>query len=308
MPLDGTTGAEGASPDLGSIDVDGLMAQIESGQDTNVATPATPVADASDSTSGASAPRAAPELEFTWNGKQIKAPYSDPRIKQWASQGYDYAQRMAEFNRQQTEFQTKSQRVQEYESRYKPVEEYIEKNPQWWEHVNSQWQALQGTQPGLGSDPNNPVLQKLTAYEQKLSQIEQFIQSAQAEKRAEFESKENDARTKEIQSIRESYSDLEWNAPDEAGLNLELKVLKHAQAIGTNSFRAAFRDFFHDELTKRASEAAKESVVKERQKQTKLGLLGKSQSPKAGITAPSDIKNQSYEELIQEGLKELGIA
>lgn len=292
--------------DTSSIDVDSLLSDIESGRDTSGSGSSVPPSSQSEPAAPAQ-PTPAQEIEFTWNGKQIKAPIGDPRIRQWASQGYDYAQRMADFNRQTQEFQTRQQKIQEYESRYKPVEEYIEKNPQWWEHVNSEWQRAQADGGGLGADPNNPVLQKLGAYEAKLSKVEEFIQSQEAEKANAIRAQEDSALDTDIKSIRDTFKDLDWASPNAEGKPLELRVLEHMQANGISKFTAAFKDLMHEELLKRAEERGKESAVKERQKQTKLGLLGKSPAPSKGLTEARDHRNKSYDDLFSEGLAELGI-
>lgn len=302
-------GSETESPfgeptgDISDIDVDALESQIESGGNTErpMSAPSTVKAPTTPAT------QVSQDIEFTWNGKQIKTPLNDPRIKQWASQGYDYAQRMAEFNRQQTEFQTKSKKIQEYESKYQPVEEYVTKNPDWWKHVNDQWQKEKTGTQGLGDDPNNPIIQKLSAYEQELSGIKEFIQSQQAEKAAQKATQEDAALSQEIQTVRDAYKDLDWNTLDQNGKSLELKVLEHATSNGISKFAAAFKDLMHEELIKRAEERGKENVVKERQKQTKLGLLGKTPAPSKGITQAEDIKNKSYDQLLREGMLELGI-
>jgi hypothetical protein len=291
--------------DLSGIDADALLSQVESHSSASsremdspktleLTTPHTP--------------QATPEIEFTWNGKQIKAPITDPRISQWASQGYDYAHRMAEFNQRQEALKTESERIKQYDARYRPVEEYIEKNPEWWKHVNEQWQQLQSQKKDLGVDPNNPLAQKLTEYDQKLSQVEQFIQAKQQEELKQKQTLEDQALEQEIQSIRKEYADQDWSKPDLEGKTLEFRVLEHAKTIGTTKFRAAFRDLKFEELQKIASERAKEDAVKERQKQTKLGLLGKTPAPKEGLTQAQDYRNKSYDQLLKEGMREMGIA
>lgn len=289
--------------DTSGIDADALMNDIESGhtgQDI-------PMSEAAPAQAAAPTPAAKPEIEFNWNGKQVKAPIDDPRIKQWASQGYDYAQRMAEFNKQQQEFQTRAQQIEELKARYSPVEEYITKNPDWWKHVNSQYEMAKNQAQGLGDDPNNPLVQKLSTYDEKLSKVEQFIQSKQAEEVALRRQAEDTKLQDEIKSIRDQYANLDWNSPNERGENLEFRVVKHAAENGINTFRAAFRDLMHDDLVKLTSEQAKENVIKERQKQTKLGLLGKSQAPAKGITQAQDIKNKNYDQLLTEAYQEMGI-
>lgn len=291
--------------DTSGIDADALMDSIES----TGSAPERQVSERPERANAEPSPaQQISELEFTWNGKQVKAPFSDPRIKQWASQGYDYAQRMADFNRERADFEAQQSKLKQSESRYRPVEEYIEKNPQWWQHVNAEWQKIQaGQSQGLPADQagNNPALAQ---FEQKLSQVEKFIQSQQEAQAKAQASQEDAALDQEIRSIRESHADLDWSATDQSGKTLELRVLEHAQANKIGSFKAAFKDMMHDELMKRAEARGKESVVKERQKQTKLGLLGKSPAPKQGITDAQDRRNKSYDQLFAEGLEELGLS
>lgn len=286
--------------DTSGIDADALMAQIETSGSVGEQAPAPAP------TPEPQAQPTAQELAFTWNGREIKAPLSDPRIKQWASQGYDYAQRMEAFNKQQQEFKTQQEQINALKERYSPLEEYYSQHPELFNQLVTQYQ--QGAaQAGLGQDPNNPIVQKLAPIEQKLSQVVQFIQSQMAEKQAQLCQEEDQKLEGEIKSIRDEYANLDWNSPQEDGLTLELKVLKHAADNGINSFRAAFRDMMHEHLTKMAEERAAERVVKERQKQTKLGLLGKSPAPKAGLTEAQDLKNKSYDQLMSEAMQELGI-
>jgi hypothetical protein len=299
MPLDELT-SEGTS-DLSGVDVDGLMSGNDSSQGQEI-----PMGDEPAQTPAAveakTPAQAAAELAFTWNGKQIKAPLNDPRVTQWVSQGYDYAQKMQAFKQSQAEFEQKQRLISEIESKYKPVEEYYSQNPDRWQYINQQYEALK-----QGLDPSNPLAQKLQNFESKLSQVDQFIQQAQVEKLNQQRHQEDQSLDSEIQSIRDEFKDLDWHSPDGEGKDLEYRVLKHAQEIGTRSFRAAFRDFNHEHLVKRAEERAKENVVKERQKQTKLGLLGQSQAPKQGITNAQNLKNRSYDDLIAEGIAELGL-
>lgn len=286
------------------IDADALMSTIESGGQVtpSTQTPSAPTPEA------AQTPQTPQELAFTWNGKEIKAPID--RITQYAQQGYDYAQKMQAFKAQQAEFEAQQAKISELEARYKPVEEYVSQNPQWWDHVNQQYQqALQGAQNG---DPQaianaQALKQVLEPIQQKLSQTEQFIQSLQKEKADTARQQQDLALSTEIQSIRDEFKDLDWATVDAEGKNLEFKVLEHAAQTGITNFRAAFRDFNHDRLLKLAEERGKAAVVKERQKQTKLGLLGQSPTPKLGVTQADNIKNQSYDDLLRDGLAELGI-
>jgi hypothetical protein len=299
-PEDLIPAAAPESADLSGVDVDSLMSGDSSGSSE------IPMGD--EPTQPSPKPQktpeqaAAAELAFNWNGKQIKAPLNDPRVTQWVSQGYDYAQKMQAFKQSQAEFEQKQRLISELESKYKPVEEYYSQNPDRWQYINQQYEAMK-----QGLDPSNPIAQKIQSFESKLSQVDQFIQNQQLERLNQQIAQEDSALESEIQSIRTEFKDLDWNTPDADGKDLEYRVLKHAQEIGTKSFRAAFRDFNHEHLLKLAEERAKENVIKERQKQTKLGLLGQSQAPKRGITNAENIKNKSYDDLIAEGIAELGL-
>ncbi len=94
---------------------------------------------------------------------------------------------------------------------------------------------------------------------------------------------------------------------DETGLTLEMRVLNHAQENGINSFRAAFRDFNHEKLVAIAASKAREDATKKRQMDAKNGLLGVSSTPMKGVQSAQNVKNKSYNDLVNEAKAELGI-
>lgn len=297
---------EAGIPDTGGseVDVDALMSEIEGGSSHEIPMEQPRAADPTPAPeqSQPAAPHA-PEIAFNWNGKQIKAPITDPRVTQWASQGYDYAQRTAELKAQQEQFKTEQQKYQELVGRYREVDEYIQKDPQWWDHVQSAYQQrTAGAQQPV--DPSNPVVQKMTALETQLSELSKFKDEVTQERLSKQREQEDQQLTQEIQSLRESHKELDWDVPDETGKTLEFRVLEHASKTGINNFRAAFRDYNHDRLLKIAEERAKEKVTKDIQKNTKLGLLGTSSAPKRALSDAVDIKNKSYEQLLAEALEE----
>ncbi len=291
--------------DTSGIDVDALMTEVESGASERQMSAPEPTAAPTQEPAAAPTPS---EIEFAWNGKQVKAAYTDPRVKQWASQGYDYNQRMEQFKQEREVFEKQQSGLKEIESRYKPVEDYIEKNPQWWDHVQKAYQQAMGAaQSQSPNDPTAVVEQKvLKSLEAELGPVKQFIQEQQIKQQTEARQAEDHALETEIKSIREQYRDLDWNSSDESGRPLELRVLEHAAAQNISSFRAAFRDYQHDQLVKLAEERGKQTVVKERQAKTRMGLLGQSPTPKKGVTAAENVKSKSYDELMAEGAEEYG--
>lgn len=256
---------------------------------------------------------AAQEVEFTWNGKAVKAPWD--KAKQWASQGYDYAQKMSAFNEARTAFEAERNSHKELIDRYREVDEYVKTNPQWWDHINSAYQQARGqvaraeaAQGGGDLPANHPLMQKLAGLESKLSELSQFKETVVQKETLQQREQEDTALTADIQTIREQYPHLDWKTADESGQNLELRVMKHALDHDIKNFKTAFRDYMHDELLKRAEEKGKEAVAKDRQKQTKLGLLGTSPAPKRGVSEVSDLKSKNYNDIEREIKEELGIA
>lgn len=284
------------------IDVDALMEGIDASDGTgerpmtadDVEQPQTPEAQQQQQA------QAQAELEFTWNGQSIKAPFSDPRIKQWASQGYDYAQRIQQFNQERQAFENQRKEFGSLESRYKEVDEYAKANPDWWERVEGAYLADKNK-----LDPSNPINPVLQKFEQKLTEQEKFINSIKEKEQQAFNAQEDAKLDSEIKSIQEKYPDINLSSVDETGKSLELRVLDHAAKNGIKSFQTAFRDLLHDDLLKRTEEKGKLAAQKEMQAKRKAGLLGTSSTPLKGITESRNVKNKSYNDLLDEALSEI---
>lgn len=278
------------------IDVDGVLAGIES--------PSSGIPMSSEPDTTVPPPQEAKpaqqEYEINWNGKQIKAPLD--KVTKWASQGYDYAQRMEQFKALQSEFENTRQQFEPKLKRYSEVDEFAAKNPEWWDHVQKSWQERQ-----QALDPSNPIAGELQSVKQELQELKKFREQLTQEKTAEVQKAEDDRLDSEISQMRSTHKDLDWASVDESGFTLEARILKHATDNGINSFRAAFRDYNHDRLVEMAAMKAKEDAVKDRQKSEKAGLLGYSKTPRSGIQGAADVKGKSYSQLAQEALQELGL-
>lgn len=275
------------------IDADQLLNQIE-GQEG----PSAP----QDSQAEPAAPSTPSEFEFDWNGKQIKVPYTDPRLKQWVQQGYDYPQRMAELNQARTKWEQERQEFENKVSPYKTIDEYARQNPEWWAYVENQWQSRQqqgAAQPGSPIDPE---------IKNQLKELSEFKKSIEEERAIQQRQKEDSVLDQEVKSIREQYKNLDWDTLDpKTGYTLEQRILDHAMQNGIKSFRAAFRDYNHENLLRLEKERALEGYTKENQKRTKLGLLGSSPTPLKGIRPAENVKTKSYDDLFREAKEELGI-
>lgn len=279
------------------IDADKLLEEIES--------PTPPTDEAAAPPEQAAAPAwNGDEWGFEWNGKKI-VPDSRDKVMQWQSLGYNYSQRMGELNKthaqKMAEIEERAKQYQGYD-RYKSVDEYARTNPQWWEHVEKSYQARdvpQNLDPSLA-----PVLNPLL---ERLNQTESVLGQWQQEKQQQEYERQDQALDTEIDEIRKTFPNIDLNSVDPAsGETLELRVLKHAGQLGTSSFRAAFRDYFHDKLIELSKASALESAAKEKEANAKKGILGNSRAPVKGITPAQNIRGKSYDQLAQEALAEMG--
>jgi hypothetical protein len=285
--LENETGGQGPSED---IDTDALLESVQ-GEEHEI--PMT-----------APAQQAAPtpeEFELNVNGKLIKAP-KDQMIK-WAQMGYDAPNRIGEINKQLETYKSQSQKWAEAEakySKYGPVDEYFSKNPDHWKVVEETWKSKQAA-----FDPNNPIAAELNNVKNVLQDLTKFKDEISSKEVAQKRQAEDAELKQDIESIRKAYPDLDWDTPNEHGQSLEKQIVEHAIKSKIESFRAAFRDFTFDQHVKKAQETGMQKRDKDIQKRTKLGLLGETRTPTRGISNAKDVKNQSYEALMNEALEEL---
>lgn len=293
---------QGQVGDSDEIDVDQLLEQVEA--------PSPPRAESAPEPEQAAPSPEAPtwngtEWEFEWSGKKI-VPESRDKLMTWASQGYNYSQRKGELEK------TYAERMADIEAqkakyasfdRYQKVDEFARQNPQWWEHVEKNFQERDTYQLDPALKPVlEPILQKQQALESVLSEWQQEKQKQEYER-------QDQALGAEIDEIRKQFPNIDLTSVDPAsGETLELRVLKHAGELGTTSFRAAFRDYFHDKLIEMSKSSALESAAKEKEQMAKKGILGKSPTPVKGIAPAQNLRGKSYDQLTQEALAELGIA
>ncbi len=286
-----------------SVDVDALMADIES--PTKETAEAAPV----------EAPAAEPvwdgkQWEFEWNGKKI-APDSQDKARTWMSQGYNYSQRMGELNKtqaqQKAEWDQRQAAFQETQAKlspYQKVDEYARQNPQWWAKVQQDYAAAQQQAQGITPD----IANALKPIQDELGQFKSFLREQQEAKATEEASKHDSALDTEIEGIRKDFPNINLGAVDPAnGMTLELRILKHAQSLGTTSFKAAFRDYLHDQLMEQAKANGLEANAKTAELNAKKGILGKTPAPVKGQQTSAYVKGKSYDQLSREALAEFGI-
>lgn len=213
------------------------------------------------------------EFSFNADGRDIRVPLNDPRIKQWAAMGYSAPTRMGQLNQQIQKYESQ---VKEYDSKYKPfmeMDEWSRKNPEAWQRLDGLWrEQLSGMSPQQQAQIPPEVKQKLDAVAEKVEAFEQ-------EKIEQRNIRADQSLDQEIGSIRKTYPNLDLTTPDKNGNSLEYKVLQHGIQNGIPNFTASFRDYCHDQLVKLAEDRGREGAGKSLSRAKNLGLQGRSPAP-----------------------------
>lgn len=293
--------------DSGEIDVDALVESIET-QGNHERPMSAPDDDGVGQEVPSTDPKAKePEYEIKWKGKTEKLPFS--KIQQFAQKGYDYEQKMAEFNRQRSEVEATKKELGDRYKTYNELDNYVRQNPGWWDQVmksyTEQSQQRTNTLEGQGqSTHNDPVIAQ---FKQQIQELSQFKQQFEQKQQAESEAKEDTALDEDIRGIREGYKNVDFDTPDPEGKNLEYKILEHGTKNGFKTFKSAFRDYYHDELMKMAEERGKTAVSKGLENQKKLGIVRKGKPITNGFMPTQNQRNLSYDDLTNQIKQELGI-
>jgi hypothetical protein len=250
------------------------------------------------------APQTMDEFELTVGGKQIKA--KRDQLIQWAQQGYSAPGQLSKLTRELdsykkkwTEFEPQYKTLQE---KYGPVDEYVRQNPQFWDHVLKSYEQRNQV---LG-DTSNPLAGMVTDLQKQVQDLIQYKNQIEERQVKHQTAQEDQAYLSTLDEMQKAYPDIDFTSPDEEGRSLEYKVLEYAHENGIKNFKTAFRDFYHEELVKRSESKAKEALLKDKQKNTKLGILGVTPTP-TKRTETKNVRNKSYDDLAQEALEELKI-
>lgn len=249
-------------------------------------------------------PQTVDEFELTVGGKQIKA--KRDQLIQWAQQGYSAPGKLSQLSREletwKKKFSETEPEVKRLRETYGPVDEYVKQNPQFWDHVVQSYQ----NKNQLLNDQSNPIAQEVQSLRQTVQDLIQYKNQMEDERQKQLAAQDDQNYMQTFEETKKAYPDIDFDTPDEEGKSLEYKILEHAQNEGIKNFKTAFRDFYHDELIKREAGKAKESVLKEKQKNTKLGILGITPMPTKKVS--SDHRGKSYDDLAAEALREYNIS
>lgn len=241
------------------------------------------------------------EVEYTANGKPIREPLE--MVLKRASQGFNYSQHMDDFNKKIAEFEQNRQKWEAINKKWEPYEQYAQQNPDYNKFLEEQWAKRDAWQQGLLADPDNPMTSVVLKLQEQIESLKNDFGS-------KFESfqaqKEETALDNEIKSVKTNFNDIDFDQRDEFGKTLEFRVLEHATKNGIKTFGAAFKDFYHDELIKRAESRTKEQLLKDARDKKAAGIIGGKPTP-ASQNANQNVnhKNLSYDQLSKIAIQEL---
>jgi hypothetical protein len=275
--------------------VDELLASIETPQPDVMDQPNSGQQEISQATQSQ---QAAQEYAIKYGGKEIKAPIE--KILRWAEQGYEAPQKIGDLNKQLESWKSKEQQFKEIESKYKTVDDYVRQNPDWWQYIQNQYQQSQQQKT---QDPNNQYISELkTQFEQQKSVLDTLMKERE-ETRIQ---KEDEQYNQNFETLKKQYPKVDFNSVDESGKSLEYRVLEYANKNSINNFTTAFKDYYFDDLMKIKETEAKEKLIKDKQANTKLGILNISSTPTPKRVS-DNVRGKSYSDLEREALQELGI-
>lgn len=279
---------------LGELNLDGAATQGDGGGWGDSAPEAQPQVEAP-------APAPAPEKRV-WrlnvNGKEITTD-DEAKLTDWAQRGYDYAQKVGEWNKERESWNAERSKFQKYTE----IDQFAQSNPDWWQHVEQSWLSRAGQHSTDGQA--NPAIQSIV--EKELQPVREFLQELQSERKAELERKADETLRDEVESIQKKYQNLDFNRIQPSGKTLESEVLDHAIRNGFPSFKAAFLDYYGDNLIEMTRQSAKEEALKTIQNNNRSGVLGESPTRQVKPGEFSYNSQKSYNDLAKEALAELGI-
>lgn len=245
-------------------------------------------------------PPAPEEWDLTVGGKQIKA--KRDQVLQWAQMGYSAPDKIRKFTQELEAYKQKEAQFKEWQEKYGPIDEYVRQKPEFWDHVTKSWdQRNQSLQ-----DQSNPLAQVVSQLQTQIQDLSQFKSQVESERTQARVKQEDTEYLSTFEKVKTSYPDIDFVTPNAEGKTLEYEVLEFAQERGIKDFDIAFKAYKHDELMKRAESKAKESFLKEKQKNTKLGVLGITPAPTKSRPATS-VRSKSYDDLADEIREEFGL-
>lgn len=240
------------------------------------------------------------DFVLKYKGKEISL---DPdKARSYAQKGYDYETKMRDFKVQKKMYEKEIEEQKQKYGELAEINEFAKQNPAFEQLIQREWAKIQSGQQ-LEVAPED----KVTLLESRLNQVLDKLESQEKQltfrQQAEMEAAQETA----IESYKSKYSDFDWESKDENGATLEDRIMQNMIDKGVKNFEIMADHVLKNELLAKQQMEAKRQIGKQIQHSNKHGLGQVTKTSQQKAQKAKDVGSKSYDDLVAEGLAELGI-
>lgn len=233
-------------------------------------------------------------------GKEIEL--DADKARNYAQKGYDYETKMRDFRVQRKLYEQEIEQQKQMYGELAEINEFAKQNPAFEQLIQREWAKVQSGQE-LQVAPED----KVTLLESRLNQVLEKLDSQEKQLSLRQEAEMEANQETQIDSYKEKYGDFDWQTKDENGATLEDRIMQNMIDKGVKDFEIMADHVLKNELLARQQMEAKRKIGKQLQHSSKHGLGQITKTSQQKATKAKDIGSKSYDDLVAEGLSELGI-
>lgn len=240
--------------------------------------------------------------DFVINHKGKEITLDADKARSYAQQGYDYSKKMHQLRVDRKLFEQETEKTRQELQELQEINAFAKENPAFEQLIQREWAKVQaGGQLEVSPEDKNMILE--SRLNQVLERLNAQEQAINARKTAEIEAKQEGA----IESYKQKHSDFDWNTKDENGATLEDRIMQSMIDKGIKDFEIMADHVLKKELMVKEAMQAKEQVARKIQTAHKQGLGAVTNKSQLAAKKAENVSAKSYDDLVLEGLKELGI-
>src|ERR1051325_1307750 len=213
---------------------------------------------------------------------------------------------LKEYNTVKPEYdqlKSKSERFSELEK----LQAWSEQNPELFKHIwdgytnreklaLQQQMGMQSQNPEQASGVNNQLLDVIAGLKNELGELKGWKTSWEQQQLQAEEEKNVTLIENEISDFKKAYPFLDIDTPDETGVTLLEKIIKHGIDKKYPTFKVAALEYLEPQLLERMKEQGRTEAVKGIKDQNKKGIVATSNTPFPidGQGSPADAKKPDH--------------
>jgi hypothetical protein len=242
------------------------------------------------------------ENQFVLKHKGKEIALDPEKAKAYAQKGYDYETKMREFKVQKKLYEQEIEKQKSMYGELAEINEFAKQNPAFEQLIQREWAKIQS-----GQDIPVAPEDKVTLLESRVNQLVEKLESQEQQNSLRKQAEMEAAQETQIESYKSKYSDFDWDSKDENGATLEDRIMQNMIDKGVKDFEIMADHVLKTELLARQQMEAKKKIGKQIQHANKHGLGQITKTSQQKTSKAKDIGNKSYDDLVAEGLAELGI-